>query len=154
VTVVRETTTIAVPVSEVYAAISDVRRMGQWSPECVGATLLGPGAGTIVGARFLGHNRDDRAATWTTRCTVTIADAPTCFAFDVWVLGRVSTWRFDLAAAANGRHTEVTQSWWDRRGPTRRWLSALVTRSDRPSRNRASMRVTLQRLKSALENPG
>jgi hypothetical protein len=149
--VVRERTIIGVPAAVVYAALSDVRRMGEWSPECVGASLADPDAEPVVGTRFTGHNRIGRRI-WTTRCTVTVADRPRCFAFDVSSGGLVSSWRFDLVGSPDGTRTEVIQSWWDRRYPARRRLSALTSGvPDRVAHNRRTMRLTLHRLKEALE---
>jgi hypothetical protein len=151
--VVRERITVRVPASAVYAAVSDVRRMGEWSPECVGATLDDPGLPLTVGSRFTGHNRMGRWRSWTTRCTVTASVPGRCFAFDVRLGGLVSTWRFDLVAAPDGSGTEVVQSWQDRRGPGRRMIGALTSGvRDRGRHNRETMRRTLLRLKTALES--
>lgn len=74
---------------------------------------------------------------WTTRCTVTVADPARCFAFDVLLGGSTASRRFDLLQAADSIRTEVIQSWWDGRGPTRRRLSALTSGvRDRASHNR------------------
>src|SRR6266508_5653038 len=40
----------------VYALVSDLPRMGEWSPENIGGEWQGGGRGQ-VGDRFLGHNR-------------------------------------------------------------------------------------------------
>ncbi|MEV1168451.1 SRPBCC family protein [Nonomuraea sp. NPDC049784] len=149
----QERITVSAAVAAVYTAVSDVRRMGEWSPECVGATLVNPDAEAVVGTRFTGHNRIGRSRTWTTRCTVTVADPPRCFAFDVSLGGRIASWRFDLIQSPDGTRTEVIQSWWDRRGPVRRRLSALISGiRDRASHNRETMRLTLLRLKQAMES--
>lgn len=150
---VRERITVGVPAAVVYAALSDVRRMGEWSPECVGATPADPDAAPVPGMSFAGHNRIGRWRSWTTECTVTVADHPRCFAFDVSLRGVVASWRFDLVASPDGHRTEVIQSWWDRRGPARRCVSAVMTGvRDRASHNRGTMRLTLLRLKKALES--
>jgi Polyketide cyclase / dehydrase and lipid transport len=39
-----------------YDLISDLPRMGEWSPENIGGEWLGGGSGK-VGDRFIGHNR-------------------------------------------------------------------------------------------------
>ncbi|MEU5939663.1 SRPBCC family protein [Micromonospora sp. NPDC047548] len=142
---------IEVPAAAVYAALSDVRRMGEWSPECVGATLADPDAEPMVGTRFTGHNRIGRWRAWTTRCTVTVTDRrvslSTCRRAAASPRG-ASTW----FRAPDGTRTEVIQSWRDRRGPARRRLSALTSGvRDRASHNRQTMRLTLLRLKEALE---
>ncbi|SBT43278.1 SRPBCC family protein [Micromonospora narathiwatensis] len=150
--VVQERIVVRVPAAAVYAAVSDVGRMGEWSPECVGATLDAPGSPLTVGSTFRGHNRQGRWRSWTTRCTVTAADPGRCFAFDVRLAGTlVSTWRFELTPAADGG-TEVVQSWWDRRGPARRRIGALTSGvRDRSRHNRDGMRRTLAALKVSVE---
>lgn len=114
-----------------YAAVSDVRQMGRWSPENTGGTLTGdgpPDAGPIqVGTTFVGDNRRGRAA-WRTRCVVTAADPGHRFAFEVraWGRGRallpvrVATWRYDFAPHADG--TLVTETWTDDRTGWPDWL--------------------------------
>jgi uncharacterized protein YndB with AHSA1/START domain len=42
------TTTIAAPISAVFAAVADVTRMGEWSPECVACRWVGDGTGPAV----------------------------------------------------------------------------------------------------------
>lgn len=150
---VQERIVVRAPAAAVYAAVSDVRRMGEWSPECVGATLDDPGSPLAVGSTFRGHNRQGRWRSWTTRCTVTAAEPGRCLAFDVRLGGAlVSSWRFDLTSAPDGAGTEVVQSWWDRRGPARRRVSALTSGvRDRSRHNRDGMRRTLAALKVSLE---
>src|SRR5262245_18234309 len=41
----------------VYALITDVTRMGEWSPETRRAEWVGGATGPAVGARFRGHNK-------------------------------------------------------------------------------------------------
>lgn len=151
--VVQERITVRAPAIAVYAAVSDVRRMGEWSPECVGATLDDPGSPLAVGSTFRGHNRLGRWRSWNTRCTVTAAEPGRCFAFDVRLGGAlVSSWRFDLTSAPDGAGTEVVQSWWDRRGPARRGVAALTSGiRDRSRHNRDGMRRTLAALRVSLE---
>jgi uncharacterized protein YndB with AHSA1/START domain len=46
------TTTIAAPIGEVYAAVTDMTRIGEWSPECTSCRWLGDATGPVVGAEF------------------------------------------------------------------------------------------------------
>ena len=41
----------------VYELVSDVSRMGEWSPECYQCEWLDGATTAEVGARFRGHNR-------------------------------------------------------------------------------------------------
>ena len=64
--------TIARAPDEVYTMVSDVTRMGEWSPVCR-SCWWDEGDGPRVGAWFTGHNEQpDR--TWDTRCEVIAAD--------------------------------------------------------------------------------
>ena len=56
---------IAAPAEQVWAMVSDVTRMGEWSPEAEGATWLGDASGAAPGARFRGTNRHG-TKTWST----------------------------------------------------------------------------------------
>lgn len=148
---VTETVTVDAPAMVVYDAISDVRRMGEWSPECTGATLGDPARAPYVGMTFTGHNRAGRFRSWSTRCTVTAADPGHLFQFDVAVGQTVSTWTFELEQTPQGG-TRLTQRWQDRRGSLRRRLAPLLSGvPDRAEHNRRTMRTTLDRLKAALE---
>ena len=44
------------PPAEVWAAVTDVTRMGEWSPECVAARWVGGATGPAAGAVFEGDN--------------------------------------------------------------------------------------------------
>jgi hypothetical protein len=65
----------------VYDLISDLPRMGEWSPESTGGRWLGAD-GPGVGASFLGRNRSARRR-WSTLVTVMVADPGRRFAFRV-----------------------------------------------------------------------
>jgi ribosome-associated toxin RatA of RatAB toxin-antitoxin module len=98
---------VSSPPKDVYALVTDIARMGEWSPECVGAEWINEG-GPTVGASFHGQNRRDTNE-WTTPNTVIAADEGREFA---WVVGtadfRVCTWRYALAPEGDG--TRLTES--------------------------------------------
>jgi len=48
---------IAAPPAQVWAQISDLRNMAQWSPQTAKSILRGGGAATAEGAKFLNINR-------------------------------------------------------------------------------------------------
>lgn len=144
------TKTIAVPTQVLYALVSDVTRMGQWSPENVGGTWRGSSTTPSVGARFRGSNRRGWRR-WSTSCTVVAADPGRRFAFDVRVAGiPASRWTYEFGA--DGETTTVTETWSDHRP---RWFARLagVTMGIRDIRahNRTNMTTTLANLAAAAE---
>ena len=48
---------VSAPPERVYGLISDITRMGEWSPECRRCEWIDGATGPAVGARFRGHNR-------------------------------------------------------------------------------------------------
>jgi uncharacterized protein YndB with AHSA1/START domain len=144
-------TMIAAPPEAVWDLISDVTRMGRWSPETVECRWLGGADHALVGARFVGVNaRGGRR--WRTYCRVVAADRGRAFAFEVTGgrVFRVAQWRYDLRPVDGG--CDVTESWQDRRGRFMTWYGRRVIGvTDRREHNRRGMRETLARLKAAAE---
>ena len=128
--------------------VSDVTRMGEWSPENVGARWLDGSTAAAVGARFRGSNRRGWRR-WSTTGTIVAADPGRTFAFDV-SLGPVRTSRWTYELQPQGDETVVTEIWSDRRP---RWLALLagVTMGipDIRSHNERNMRTTLANLRDA-----
>jgi uncharacterized protein YndB with AHSA1/START domain len=87
----------------VYDLVSDVTRMGEWSPECVKCEWLDGATGPQVGARFKGTNKMG-PLTWSTSPTVLEADRGKSFAFDAGA----TTWRYSFTPDNGG--TSVTES--------------------------------------------
>ena len=48
---------IAAPAEQLYDMVSDIARMGDWSPENTGGRWLGKATGPALGAKFLGWNK-------------------------------------------------------------------------------------------------
>ncbi|MFF7993272.1 SRPBCC family protein [Kitasatospora xanthocidica] len=136
----------------VYAAVADVRRMKDWSPEVIGTWRRG--------RRFTGFNR--RAGwVWFTNCRIVIADPGREFAFDVTSFGLpIARWGYRMTPTAGG--TLVTEYWNDHRrhGWPRRIAETLglvftgTPPALRAERNRDGMRVTLGRLRAAVGDAG
>jgi len=112
---------IAVDPQTAYAAVSDVRQMGRWSPENRGAVIKDEEfTAAHVGMRFVGDNKRGPVR-WKTECVVTAAEAGTRFSFDVVKYGfgttlipiRIATWAYDFAPVDGG--TRVTETWDDGR---------------------------------------
>jgi len=143
---------IDAPAERVWDLVSDVTRMGEWSPETRSCRWLGEPAAPEVGARFAGRNQF-RGRLWYTTCTVTAAERGREFAFDVTGAGflPVSTWRYTFGQEGAG--CTVEESWVDRRGTLLRTFGALVLGvADRAAHNRSTMTETLARLKAAAES--
>lgn len=140
--------TIAASPQRVYELVSDLPRMGEWSPENTGGDWIKGSTGPAVGAKFKGRNRKG-SARWSTLCTVVVADPGKEFAFDVSVKGLpVARWGFRLAETAGG--TEVTEYWADHRSRVVAKITGLVLRvPDRASHNRAGMERTLEAMAAA-----
>ncbi|HVM51679.1 MAG TPA: SRPBCC family protein [Acidimicrobiales bacterium] len=147
------TTHIAAAPEVVYDLVSDLPRMGEWSPENTGGRWVGGATGPAVGARFRGSNRKGWRR-WST--TVTVADATPgrAFAFDV-TAGPFAVARWSYAIEPAGDGCDVTESWEDHRHPAiARIVGPMTGVSDRRSHNEATMRTTLERLKAAAEAGG
>jgi len=69
-----EATSRATP-EQVWAIISDVTRIGDWSHECRAAEWLGETRRAAPGARFRGGNTVGRMS-WSRQCEIVVADAP------------------------------------------------------------------------------
>jgi Polyketide cyclase / dehydrase and lipid transport len=90
---------------ELYDLVSDVTRMGEWSPVCTDC-WWDDGDGPRAGAWFTGRNELPER-TWETRSQVVVADRGREFAWCVggsWV-----RWGYTFAAVDGG--TKVTESW-------------------------------------------
>ncbi len=84
------------PPAEVYAAISDVTRMGEWSEECYACEWREGFDGPVVGATFDGHNRYGDHE-WTTQGRVIEADPGRAFAFECSMMDfHYSTWGYRI----------------------------------------------------------
>lgn len=96
---------IARPPGDLYEMVSDVTRMGAWSPVCR-SCWWDEGHSAYVGAWFNGRNEEgDRS--WETRSEVVVADPGREFAFVVG--GSYVRWGYTFTPVDGG--TEVTESW-------------------------------------------
>ncbi len=110
----RESIIVARPPEYLYDMVSDVTRMGEWSPVCR-ACWWDDGDGPRPGAWFTGRNELPERA-WETRSRVIAAERGREFAFVVggsWV-----RWGYTFTPVDGG--TEVTESWEFLPGPDRR----------------------------------
>lgn len=83
-----------------YALVSDVTKMGRWSPETVSADWLDGALAPAVGVRFVGRNRIG-GLRWSTRPTIVAAEPGRRFAFTV--PGRSGpTWTYTFEPVPGG----------------------------------------------------
>lgn len=141
---------VAASAEHVWDLISDITRMGEWSPEAEENVWLKGVSAPTVGAKFRGSNRHGKK-TWKTVATITDADRGRRFSFVVKAgLLKVSKWTFDFEPTATG--CRVTESWQDQRGIVVTTVGKLLTGvKDRSEHNRDTMKVTLDRLGAAAE---
>jgi len=106
----------------VYAALTDVTRMGEWSPENHANEWKDGATQAAVGARWVGHNRN----------------------------GEFASWGFDIEATDNG--CRVTEHWQDLRPEAAKaGVSEISGVGDRVPHNKTGMEATLAALAQAVE---
>jgi hypothetical protein len=134
--------------TELYDLVSDVTRMGTWSPETTSCRWLRGSSGPALAARFKGSNRSGWRR-WSTTCTVVAATRGQEFAFNV-DFAKVPISRWSYSFIADGDSTLVRESWADRRP---RWMvrisPALMGVKDRAGHNRDGIQQTLVALERA-----
>jgi len=135
-----------------YDLITDLPRMGEWSPENRGGRWLSGATGPAVNARFKGKNANGWRR-WSTVAKVLIADRPREFVFQVTSRGfPVAKWGFVLEPEAGG--TKVTETWYDSRSTFfAKVTGPVVGVRNRAEFNRTSMEQTLEKLAMAVERP-
>ncbi len=142
---------IAASPEQVYAAIADVTRMGEWSEECHTCEWHEGFDGPVVGATFDGHNRNGEF-TWTTQGKIIEAEPGRAFVFECSMMEfHFSTWGYLIEPRESG--CRVTE-WSDDLRPESALEFSKQTSGidDRTERNRSTMSQTLERLAAALEN--
>ena len=141
---------IEAPPEKIYTLVSDVARMGEWSPECYRCVWLDGGDGPEVGARFRGYSKSNWLR-WSRLVEVRAADPGKEFAFTTLTdfINKDSTnWRYTFEPSNGG--TLLTESYDVTRLPSIpiRIVSFLARR---PHDMRPHMEATLAQLKSVAE---
>jgi len=143
---------IDAPPEKVYALVSDVTRMGEWSPETVKCEWLDGATGAAVGARFKGSNKNG-IFRWSTKPRVLAADEGREFAFVTGLRGKdLTKWSYRFAADGGG--TTVTESF-ELMNDTPGYIDFVekyfMRIKDRKVDLERNMEATLQRIKAAVE---
>src|SRR4051812_9654589 len=138
---------MAAPPEAVWDLVSDVTKIGRYSPETFEAEWLDGATGPAVGVHFRGHvKRNGKGPIYWSPCTIVECDAPRVFAFGVRGDDKpLSVWRYDLVPARGG--TDVTESFTLTPILPLRIYWALMGWS-RGKTNRDGMRTTLERIKA------
>jgi len=141
---------IAAPPAAVWAIISDLKRMGEWSPQCRSMVVLG--SEVKQGTRTININGQGRVR-WPTNAQVVVFEPERKLAFRI--LENRTVWSYELAPTANG--TRVTES---RRAPDGvSKISNLFTENVLGGTGTfevtlgKGIRRTLERIKAEAENP-
>lgn len=147
---ISETVVVRASAQLLYDLVSDVTRMGEFSPTCT-SCWWDAGNGPTVGDWFTGRNQTpDR--TWETRSQVVVAVPAQEFAFVVG--GAFVRWGYRFTPAAEA--TEVTESWEFLPAGIAMFHAkygddAVVQIADRTRAAREGIPVTLAALKQAAE---
>lgn len=146
-------TQISAPPEAVYDLVSDVTRMGEWSSVCHSCVWQNGAHAPVVGAQFVGHNRQgDRD--WSATCQVISAEPGAEFAFATLVpeadepLWR-TVWRYTLAPEDGG--TRLTESFKVINPPAAAAGMSEEARAARRADVLESVRSTLELIKEAAE---
>jgi hypothetical protein len=136
---------------KVWELVSDITRMGDYSPEVFEAEWLDGATAPAVGVRYRGHvKRNEIGPTYWTVCRITECVPGEVFEFAVIMNDKaVNTWRYEFAATEGGG-TDATESF--------RLPDNILTAIWRPlggflreNRNRRDMLRTLERVKDVAE---
>jgi uncharacterized protein YndB with AHSA1/START domain len=133
----------------VYDLVTDVTRVGEWSPECRRCDWLDGATSAVPGARFRGQNRRGLLK-WQRTAVVNVADRGREFSFTTLddKAGREETnWRYTMEPSSSGTLlTESFQFLWC--SVPNRLAEALMPRGRQVNRG---IEETLRRLKRAAE---
>ncbi len=143
---------IAATPDRVWALVSDVTRMGDWSPETTKCRWIGKVKRPQIGARFIGQNRNGKRR-WATPCVITECSPGRAFGYRVNVGPiEIATWTYDIEPTDDGGCV-VTESTLNLENKVVAKLGDLMTNvKDRAEHNRATMTVTLDRLAATAES--
>ena len=107
---IRESVRIAAPPEAVWSRITDISRMGDVSPLCVGCEWDDPAIGLAVGSWFAGTNKAGEYE-YTTRCQIDALEPGTSFSFvNNGIDGESPSarWGYEVRPADGG--TELTET--------------------------------------------
>ena len=138
---------------EVWDLVSDVTKIGRYSPETFEAEWLDGATGPAVGARFKAQNKVPNRPAWHNKPVVTVVDPGREFAFErTEPFGGTVEWRYRFEPDGDG--TLVSESYKVTKPMGRvGWfiIGTLFARKDRTSDLRRGMEQTLERMRATVE---
>jgi len=158
--------------ADVIAAVSDITRMGDWSPECVAGRWVAPATGPAVGAKFEGDNVAKlgpiklkslgplklnelgpiTVKKWTTTSEVTVYEPGPVGQGEVRVFEFISanhsTWRYEFEARDDATLVTESFSYPPYVGKAKFFYETIGRRSKSMV---GALEATLARMKTALE---
>jgi hypothetical protein len=141
---------IAASPEKIWELVSDVTKIGRYSPETFEAEWVGGATGPAVGAEFRGHvKRNETGPIYWTNCTVIASTPGREFAFSTGIGDkRLNVWRYTLEPSGDG--TDVTESFQlaDNLLINLYWMLFGWARG---KTNRHGMQTTLERIKGEVE---
>ena len=141
------------PPAQVWDLVSDITRIGEFSPETFEAQWTRGSTGPEVGAFFKGHvKRNGVGPTYWSACRVTRCEPERVFEFSVGTGSTVlNNWGYRLQARDGG--TWVTEYYHLEPAWFNRAYWAVLGRL-RGRTNRTGMQTTLERMKAVVEQRG
>jgi hypothetical protein len=138
------------PPEQIWDLVSDVTKIGRYSPETFEAEWLEGATGPAIGAKFRGHvKRNGIGPIYWTTCTVTACEPGRVFAFGVGPVGKpLNVWSYLLEPSSGG--TNVTESFQLADTALLKLYWRLLGWS-RGRTNRSDMRTTLERIRAEVE---
>jgi hypothetical protein len=143
---------IRVAPEPLYDMVSDVTRMGEWSPETIRCEWLDGATAAAPGARFKGTNKRG-IFRWSTKPEVVSADRGKELSFETKSSGPSTRWTYRFAPAPDGG-TDLTEEFETLDDPS--GILTFVERrlmriEDRKADLEAGMQRTLERIKAVAE---
>ena len=147
---------MSAPPERVWSLVSDVTRIGTFSPETFEAEWLNGATGPAPGVHFRGHVRRNgkKWFTYWTKCTITDCVPGRDFAFGVDGPGGQPTVTWSYHFEANGDGTDVTESFQLEHTYRGSRLYEKLAGRARTRTNVDNMRATLERIRAVAEAPG
>lgn len=141
---------IAATPAAVFAALTDITRMGEWSPETIRAEWHEGFTGPALGASFVGHNKYGENE-WSTDAEIVEFVENERFVFKCTFDGfHFASWGYRIEPTDQG--CTVTEMWWDVRPEEVKAVSSSISGvGDRVPHNRQGMADTLERLAAGVE---